>query len=117
MSCKHGDYWYPIGIFQNGTIHQEENNFYGKNYTDDPTLQDFPEELYEPKKFEEKNCVFGNGEKTGMVFINDQAPPGSRMSTKSYIYLHFCDLFIGVRKLREHSTSTFRSHRRNFGSC
>ena len=75
MSCKHGDWWYPIEILQNGTIKQTENNFYGKNYTDDPTLQDFPAELYEPKEFEEKNCVFGNGEKTGMITINDQAPP------------------------------------------
>ena len=75
MSCKHGDWWYPIEILQNGTIKQTENNFYGKNYTGDPTLQDFPAELYEPKEFEEKNCVFGNGEKTGMITINDQAPP------------------------------------------
>ena len=75
MSCKHGDWWYPVEILPNGTIHQAENNFYGKNYTDDPTLQDFPDELYEPKEFEEKNCVFGNGEKTGMITINDQAPP------------------------------------------
>ena len=75
MSCKHGDWWYPVEILQNGTIKQTENNFYGKNYTGDPTLQDFPAELYEPKEFEEKNCVFGNGEKTGMITINDQAPP------------------------------------------
>ena len=75
MSCKHGDWWYPVEISPNGTIHQAENNFYGKNYTDDPTLQDFPSELYEPKVFDEKNCVFGNGEKTGMITINNQAPP------------------------------------------
>ena len=87
MSCKHGDWWYPVEILQNGTIKQTENNFYGKNYTDDPTLQDFPDELYEPKEFEEKNCVFGNGEKTGMIFINDQSPPGSRVFTFNFMEL------------------------------
>ena len=74
MSCKHGDFWYPIEIADNGTIIQGHNTFYMEGMKYDFTIRDFPPELWEWKEFDPNKCVFGHGGKTGIITINSESP-------------------------------------------
>lgn len=74
MSCKHGDFWYPIEIADNGTIIQGHNTFYMEGMKLDYTVNDFPPELWEWKEFDPDKCVFGHGGKTGIITINGESP-------------------------------------------
>ena len=52
-----------------------ENNYYQKNVSSDPTLSDFPDELFEEKEFDEQNCLFGDGIiKHQVITINGHSP-------------------------------------------
>ena len=74
MSCKHGDYWYPVEIADNGTIIQGHNTFYMEGMKLDESVSDFPPELWEQKDFDPDKCVFGHGGKTGIITINGVSP-------------------------------------------
>jgi len=64
MSCHEPDRpgfgdWFPVEINENGEIIQAGNNMYVRDSA---------------FKFNQTDCIFGNGNKTAVVTINDQFP-------------------------------------------
>ena len=80
MSCLNpvDNFWYPITFDDDSgeTIHQYESGLYPKTGTfeDDESVPDFKPWLYKEHKFDKSRCVYGDGNKTGVVTINGQHP-------------------------------------------